>query len=105
MGLGGGFGSESEDTKTLWSSLGMVIMDSDVLTGEASGEPAPRGTELCNWCSWGTEEIGAGHEQMGEWGEEMSEVDSLSFSTDGSDTRRQHERQKFRKSRNPGQGR
>ena len=42
VGLRGGSGSESEDTKALWSSLGMVPMDSDELTGEASGELAPR---------------------------------------------------------------
>ena len=35
VGLRGGSGSESEDTKALWSSLGMVPMDSDELTGEA----------------------------------------------------------------------
>ena len=104
VGLRGGSGSESEDTKAPWSSLGMVPMDSDELTGEASGEPAPRGTESCNSCSSGSEEIGAGYMQMGGWGEEMSEAESLSFSTDVSDTRRQHKRRKFRKSRNPGQG-
>ena len=43
--LRGGSGSESEDTKALRSSQGMVPMDSDEATGEASGEPTPRGTE------------------------------------------------------------
>ena len=105
VGLGGGSGSESEDTKALWSSLGMVPMHSDELTGEASGEPAPHGTESCNSCSSGSEETGAGYVQMGGWGEEMSETESQSFSTDVSDTRRQHKRRKFKKSRNPGQGR
>ena len=37
VGLRGGSGSESEDTKALWSSLGMVPMDSDELIGEARG--------------------------------------------------------------------
>ena len=100
-----GSGSESDDTKALWSSLGMVPMDSEELAGEASGEPAPRGTESCNSCSLGSEEIGAGYMQMGGWGEEMAAAESLSFSTDVSDTRRQHKRRKFRKSRNPDQGR
>ena len=48
VGLSGGSGSESENTKALWSSLDMVPMDSAELTGEASGEPAPRGTESYN---------------------------------------------------------
>ena len=105
VGLRGGSGSESEDTKALWSSLGMVPMDSDELTGEASGEPAPHGTESCSSCSSGSEETGAGYVQMGRWGEEMPGTESQSFSTDVSDTRRQHKGRKFRKSRNPGQGR
>ena len=104
VGWRGGSGSESEDTKALWSTLGMVFMDSDELTWEASGELAPRGTESCNSCSSGSEEIGAGYMQMGGWGEAMSEAESLSFSTDVSDTRRQHKRRKFRKIRNRGQG-
>ena len=37
VGLRGGSGSESEDTKALWSSLGMVPMDSDELTGKLPG--------------------------------------------------------------------
>ena len=45
VGLRGWSRSESEDTKALWASLGMVPMDSDEMTGEASGEPAPHGTE------------------------------------------------------------
>ena len=60
VGLRGGSGSESEDTKSLWASLGMVPMDSDEMTGEASGEPAPHGTESCNSCSSGSEESEAG---------------------------------------------
>ena len=91
MGLRGGSGSELEDTKALWSSLGMVPMDSDEMTGEASGEPAPHGTESCNSCSSDSEETGAGYTQMGWWGEEMSqqtESESQSFSTDVSDTKR-----------------
>ena len=104
VGLRGCSGFESEDTKALWSSLGMVPMDSDELTGEASGEPAPRGMDSCNSCSSG-EEIGAGCMQMEGMVEEMSAADTLSFSTDVSDTRRQRKRRKFRKSKNPGQGR
>ena len=49
--------------------------------------------------------MGAGYMHMGEWVEEMSAAETLSFSTDVSDTRRQHKRRKFRKNRNPGQGR
>ena len=73
VGLRGGSGSESEDTEALWSSLGMVPMDSDEMTGEASGEPAPHGPESCNLCSSGSEETWAGYTQMGGWGEEMSQ--------------------------------
>ena len=105
VGLRGGSGSESEDTKALWSSLGMVPMDSDELTGEASGEPAPRGMESYNSSSSGSEDIGAGHTQMGGLLDELSAAETLSFSTDVSDTRRQRKRRKLRKSRNPGQGR
>ena len=103
VGLRGGSGSESEDTKALWSSLGMVPMDCDELTGEASGEPAPRGMESCNSCSSGSERIGAGNIHMGGFVEEMSAAETLSFNTDVSDIRRQRKRRKFRKSRNPGQ--
>ena len=38
VALRGGSGSESKDTKALCSSLGMVPMDGDEMTGEASGE-------------------------------------------------------------------
>ena len=96
VGLRGGPGSESEDTKTLWASLGLVPMDSDEMKGEASGVPAPHGTESC---SSGSEESGSGYMQM-EWGVEMSqqtESKSQSFSTDVSDTRQQRKRRKFRK--------
>ena len=108
VGLRGGSRSESEDTKMLWASLGMVPMDSDEMTGEASGKPAPHGKELCNSCSLGSEESGVGYMQTGWRGEEMSqqtESESQSFSTDVSDTRRQRKRRKFRKSENSGQGR
>ena len=105
VGSRGGSRCESQDTKALWSSLGMVPMDSHELTGEASGEPARRGMESCNLCSSGSEEMGAGHKQIGGLVEEMSSAETLSFSTDVSDTRRQHKRRKLRKSRNPGQGR
>ena len=64
VGLRGGAGSESEDTKTPWASLGVVPMDSDEMTGEASGEPAPHGAESCNS---GSEEFGVGYMQT-EWG-------------------------------------
>ena len=105
VGLRGGSGSESEDTKALWSSLGMVPMDSDEFTGEASGKPASRGTESCNSCSSGGGSIGAGYMHMGGLVEEMSAAETLSFSTDVSDTRRQRKRRKLSKSRNAGQGR
>ena len=105
VGLRGGSGSESEDTKALWSSLGMVPMDSDELKGEASGEPAPRGMESYNSCSSGSEDIGAGHTQMGGLLDELFAAEKLSFCTDVSDTRRQRKRRKLRKSTNPGQGR
>ena len=105
VGLTGGSGSESEDTEALWLSLGMVPMDSDELRGEASGQPAPLGTKSFTLCSSGSEEIGAGYMRVGRWVEEMSPAETLSFSTDVSHTRRQRQRRKFRKSRNPGQGR
>ena len=63
VGLRRGSGSESEDTKTLWS-VGLVPMDSDEMTGEASREPAPHGAEPC---SSGSEESGVGYMQT-EWG-------------------------------------
>ena len=96
VGLRGGSGSESEDTKTLWASLGLVPMDSDEMTREVSGEPAPQGAESCSSCS---EESGVGFMQT-EWGGEMSqqtESESQAFSTGVSGTRRQRKRQKFRK--------
>ena len=68
VGLRGGSGSKSEDTKTLWVSLGLVPMDGDEITGEASGEPAPHGAESC---SSGSEESGVGYMQT-EWAGEMS---------------------------------
>ena len=105
VGLRGGSGSESEDTKALWSSLGTVPMDSDELTGEASGEPAPRGMESYSSSSSGSEDIGAGHKPMGGLLNELSAAETPSFSTDVSDTRRQRKRRKLRKSRIPGQGR
>ena len=104
VGLRGGSGSESEDTKALWSSLGMVPMDSDELTGEASGEPAPRGIESCNSSSSSSEGIGARHTQMRGLLNEPSAAEILSFSTDVSDTRRQRKRRNLRNSRNSGQG-
>ena len=64
VGLRGGSGSESEDTKTMWASLALVPIDSDEMTGQASGEPAPHGTESC---SSGSEESGLGYMQTG-WG-------------------------------------
>ena len=105
VGLRGGSGSESEDTKALWPSLGMVPMDSDGLTGEASGEPAPR--EMGSYASSSTEseEMRTGHTQQGGLLNELSAADTLSFSTDVSDTKRQRKRRRLRKSRNPGQGR
>ena len=45
----------------------MVPMDSDEMTGEASGEPAPHGTESCSSCSSDSEESWVGYMQMG-WG-------------------------------------
>ena len=105
VGLRGGSRFESEDTEALWSSLGMVPMDSDELTGEASGERAPRGVESCNSSSSSSESIGAGHTQMGGLLNELSAAETLSFSTDVSDTRRQRKRLKLRKSKNSGQGR
>ena len=105
VGLRGGSGSESEDTKALWSSLGMVPMDSDKLTGEASGEPAPRGRGSYNSSRSGSEDIRTGHTHLGGLLDELSAAETLSFSTDVSDTRRQRKRRKPRKSGNPGQGR
>ena len=95
VGLRGGSGSESEDTKTLWASLGVVPMDSDEMTGEVSGEPAPHGAKSCSSCS---EEPGVGFMQT-QWGgiSQQTESKSQAFSTDVSDTRRQRKRRKFRK--------
>ena len=105
VGLRGGSGSESEGTRALWSSLGMVPMDSDELTGEASGEPAPR--ELGPYSSGSTdsEEMRTGHTHQGVLSSALSAADTLSFSTDVSDTRRQRRKRRLRKRRNPGQGR
>ena len=102
VGLRGGSGSESEDTKALWSSLGMVPMDSDELTGEASGEPAPR--EMGPYTSGSTEseEMRTGHTHQGVLLNELSAADTLSFTTDVSDTRRQRKKRRLRKRRNPG---
>ena len=83
----------------------MVPMDSDELPVEASGEPVPRGTESCDSCSSGSEEIGAVYMHMGGLVDEMSAAETLSFSTDVSATRRQRKQRKLRKSKNPGQGR
>ena len=104
VGLRGGSGSEAEDTKALWSTLGMVPMGSDELTGEASGEPAPRGMGSYNSSSSGSEDTRTGHTHLGGLLDELSAAKTLSFSTDVSDTRRQRKRRKLRKSRNPGQG-
>ena len=105
VGLRGGSRSGSDDTKALWSSLGMVPMDSDELTGEPSGEPAPRGMGSYNSSSSGSEDIRTGHTHMGGSLDELSAAETLSFSTDVSDTRRQCKKRKLRKSRNLGQGR
>ena len=105
VGLRGWSGSESEDTKALWSSLGMVPMDSDELIGEASGEPAPR--EMGSYASSSTEseDMRAGQTHQGGLLSELSAADALSFSTDVSDTTRQRKKRRLRKSTNPGQGR
>ena len=91
-GLRGGSGSDSEDTKALWSSLGMVPMDSDELTGEASGEPAPRGMGPYTSSSSESEDIRTGHTHQGELLNEMFAADTLSFSTEVSDTGRQRKK-------------
>ena len=46
------------------ASLGLVPIDSDEMTGEASGEPKPHGTKAC---SSGSEESGVGYMQTA-WG-------------------------------------
>ena len=85
VGLRGGSGSDSEDTKALLSSFGMVPMDSDELTGEASGEPAPRGMGPYTSSSSESEDIRTGHTHQGELLNELSATDTLSFSTEVSD--------------------
>ena len=105
VGLRGGSGSESENTKALWSSLGTVPMDSDELTGEASGELAPCGMGSYNSSTSGSEDVRTKRTHMGGLLDELSAAETLSFGTDVSDTRRQSKRRKLRKSRNPGQGR
>ena len=105
VGLRGGSGSESEGTRALWSSLGMVPMDSDELTGEASGEPAPREMGPYSSSSTESEEMRTGHTNQGVLSSALSAADTLSFSTDVSDTRRQRKKRRLRKRRNLGQGR
>ena len=105
VGLRGGSGSESEGTRALWSSLGMVPMDSDELTGEASGEPAPREMGPYSSSNTESEEMRTGHTHQGVLSSALSAADTLSFSTDVSDTRRQRKKRRLRKRRNPGQGR
>ena len=105
VGLRGGSGSKSKDTKALWSSLGMVPMYSDELTRETSGEPAPRGMGSYKSSSSGSEDIRTGHIHLGGLLDALSAAETLSFSTNLSDTGRQHKRRKLRKSRNPGKGR
>ena len=105
VGLRGGSGSESEGTRALWSSLGMVPMDSDELTGEASGEPAPREMGPYSSGSTDSEKMRTGHTHQGVLSSALSAADTLSFSTDVSDTRRQRKKRRLRKRRNPGQGR
>ena len=105
VGLRAGSGSEPQDTKALWSSPGMIPMDSDELTGEASGEPAPRGMGPYTSSSSESEDIRTGHTHQEGLLNELSAAETLSFSTDVSDTRRQRKKRKLRKSRNPRQGR
>ena len=105
VGLRGGSGSESEGTRALWSSLGMVPMDSDELTGEASGEPAPREMGPYSSSNTESEEMRTGHTHQGVLSSALSAADTLSFSTDVSDTRRQRKKRRLGKRRNPGQGR
>ena len=89
----------------LWSSLGMVPMDSDELTGEASGEPAPSGMGPYSSSNTESEEMRPGHTHQGVLSSALSAADTLSFSTDVSDTRRQRKKRRLRKRGNPGQGR
>ena len=105
VGLRGGSGSESEGTRALWSSLGMVPMDSDELTGEASGEPAPGEMGPYSSSNTESEEVRTGHTHQGVLSSALSAADTLSFSTDVSDTRRHRKKRRLRKRRNPGQGR
>ena len=101
VGLRGGSGSESEGTRALWSSLGMVPMDSDELTGEASGEPAPRGMGPYSSSNTESEEMRPGHTHQGVLSSALSAADTLSFSTDVSDTRRKRKKRRLRKHRSP----
>ena len=104
VGLRGGSGSESEGTRALWSSLGMVPTDSDELTGEASGEPAPRELGPYSSSSTESEEMRTGQPHEGVLLSELSAAHTLSFSTDVSDTRRQRKKRRLRKRRNPRTG-
>ena len=94
VGFRGGSGSESEGTRALWSSLGMVPMDSDELTGEASGEPAPREMGPYSSSSTESEEMRTGHTHQGVLSSALSAADTLSFGTDVTDTRRQRKKRK-----------
>ena len=49
-------------------------------------------------------EMRTGHTHQGVLLNELSAADTLSFSTDVSDTRRQRKKRRLRKRRNPGQG-
>ena len=83
----------------------MVPMDSDELTGEASGVPAPREMGPYSSSNTESEEVRTGHTHQGVLSSALSAADTLSFSTDVSDTRRQRKKRRLRKRRNPGQGR
>ena len=100
MGLAGATESVSEGESRLWESLGLVPMDSDELTGEASG---PGGTkEGGESHSSGSTEDGVEVSMIrGDW-EGMGERDGISlpetesFSTDVSESRIKVKKTKFR---------
>ena len=67
----------------------------------------PSKTQVYRWASSSSEseDIRTGHTHQGGLLNELCAAETLSFSTDVSDTRWQRKRRKLRKSRNPGQGR
>ena len=70
-----------------------------------SPPPAPQPMGPYSSSNTESEEMRPGHTHQGVLSSALSAADTLSFSTDVSDTRRQRKKRRLRKRRNPGQGR